>query len=380
MAANSKTRKKILFVDDSADFLAVFSQAMEVASKGEWEVITAHNAAKALEILEQTHGISLAVIDSQMPLVDGLQLIRLLGRKYPNLPKAILTGFPNESDRQACLSSGADLYLHKPTKSDEMQTIFMTLNELARVEADEVGFQGTVRRVGLHDILQMECLGRNSGILEIFNKDTRGEIFIRNGAIIHAQTNDLSGIGAFYNLFAITGGGFKLKPFIEPPAITINKSWEFLLMEASRRRDEGDSPEGEVEESFIEPQPDISAISQISHDLIERATPTESTEPVAISLPKVKIVREKKDPVQINEMAVFASDGQILYEWQCTDIELRKRLLEFVSEKSREIGQGLELGRFDLVEINRPGNQAVAQIQDETGIYIEVSKAANASN
>src|SRR5690349_20135839 len=121
MAATPKSKKKILFVDDSADFLAVFSQAMEVASKVEWEVFTAHNAAKALELLEQHQGINLAVIDSQMPLVDGLQLIRLLVRKYPNLPKVILTGFPNESDRQACLSSGADLYLHKPTKSDEMQ-------------------------------------------------------------------------------------------------------------------------------------------------------------------------------------------------------------------------------------------------------------------
>lgn len=366
MPATSKPRKKILFVDDSADFLAVFSQAMEVSSKGEWEVFTAHNAAQALELLEQHQTINLAVIDSQMPLVDGLQLIRLLGRKYPSLPKAILTGFPNESDRQACLSSGADLYLHKPTKSDEMQTIFMTLNELARVDGDEVGFQGTVRRVGLHDILQMECLGRNSGILEIFNKDTRGDIFIKTGSIVHAQTEALSGLEAFYALFSITGGGFKLKPFVDPPAITINKSWEFLLMEASRRRDEGDAPEGAVQETIIE-----------SHE----GQATESAPPQPVVLPKVRINTEKRDPVQINEMAVFASDGQVLYEWQCTDVELRKRLLEFVTEKSKEIGHGLNLGHFDLLEINRPGSQAVAQIQDDTGIYIEVSKAnAAASN
>ncbi|MDB6024356.1 MAG: Response regulator receiver protein [Verrucomicrobiales bacterium] len=357
MSATSKPRKKILFVDDSADFLAVFSQAMEVTSKGEWEVFTSHNAAQALEILERGP-INLAVIDSQMPLVDGLQLIRLLGRKYPNLPKAILTGFPNESDRQACLSSGADLYLHKPTKSDEMQTIFMTLNELARVDTDEVGFQGTVRRVGLHDILQMECLGRNSGILEIFNNDIRGEIFIRTGSIIHSQTQTLSGLEAFYHLFSISGGGFKLKAFIEPPAVTISKSWEFLLMEASRRRDEGNTSEGEVEETIME-----------SHE----AAPEVPDLPLV--LPKVKIPKEKKGPVQIQEMAVFASDGQVLYEWQCTDIELRKRLLEFVSGQSKQIAQGLDLGRFDLVEIHSAAHQTVAQIQDDTGIYLEVSNA-----
>ncbi len=367
----AKIKKKVLFVDDSADFLDIFSQAMEVASKGEWEVLTGHNAAKALSLLEEHPGVSLAVIDSQMPLVDGLQLIRLLGRKYPHLPKAILTGFPNESDRQACLSNGADLYLHKPSTSDEMQTIFMTLNELARVEQEEVGFQGTVRRVGLHDILQMECLGRNSGILEIFNKDTRGEIFIRTGSIIHAQTESLSGIDAFYQLFSIAGGGFKLKAFVEPPAVTINKSWEFLLMEASRRRDEGNNPEGEVQETVIESQ-EIPSIESTA----EASAPPAPVMPV----PPVRIPTERRDPVQINEMAVFAADGQVLYEWQCTDIELTKRLLEFVSENSKQIAQGLELGRFDLVEFHNSKNRRVAQIQDESGIYIQVSKAAIAAN
>jgi hypothetical protein len=151
-----------------------------------------------------------------------------------------------------------------------------------------------------------------------------------------------------------------LRAFIEPPAITINKSWEFLLMEASRRRDEGNSPEGEVVET------------EVSQEI---PPPPELPEGPLV-LPEVRISREKRDPAQINEMAVFASDGQVLYEWQCSDIEARKRLLEFVSEQSRQMAQGLELGRFDLVEIISAGNQAVAQIQDDTGIYVALSKAA----
>ena len=48
MPADAKAKKKILFVDDSAEFLDIFTQAMVAQSQGEWEVYTAANAGKAL--------------------------------------------------------------------------------------------------------------------------------------------------------------------------------------------------------------------------------------------------------------------------------------------------------------------------------------------
>src|SRR4051794_41050540 len=112
MPSDFKHRKKVLFVDDSSEFLDIFTQAMEIQSQGEWEVHTALDADKALAMLqEQT--MNLTVIDPQMPLVDGLQLLKLIGMKHPNLPKVILTGCPNPHDRAAALSSDADLYLEK---------------------------------------------------------------------------------------------------------------------------------------------------------------------------------------------------------------------------------------------------------------------------
>src|SRR4051812_5397668 len=145
-----KTKKKILFVDDSIDFLEIFTAAMEIQSKGDWEVHTATDAGKALAVLQE-HPMNLAVVDAQMPLVDGLQLLKLIGMKHPNLPKVVLTGCPNPHDRAASLANGADLYLEKPTSPEGIETIYSTLNELARVETEEQGFQGTLRRVGLND-------------------------------------------------------------------------------------------------------------------------------------------------------------------------------------------------------------------------------------
>ena len=349
MSGENKPKKRILFVDDSAEFLDIFTQAMEVHSQGEWEIYTASNAGKALSTLEE-HSVHLVVVDAQMPLIDGLQLLKLIGNKYPNLPKAVLTGFPNPTDRATSVSNGAELYLEKPTSAEGMHTIFTTLNELARVDSEE-GFQGTIRRVGLHDILQMECLGRNSAILEVFNKETRGEIFIRNGSIIHAQAGEISGEEGFFHLLSISGGGFKLKPFVAPPRISISKSWEHLLMESATLKDH---------EQHGVPEPDEQPV-------------VEAVPETPLRLPKIS--RGKKELIQISEIAVFSSQGEVLHEWQCADVELRKRYLEFISEKAKQLAQGLALGRLDYVEMQGNNKRVVAQLQPDAGVYIAAARA-----
>ena len=39
---------------------------------------------------------------------------------------------------------------------------------------------------------------------------------------------------AFNKILALAGGEFDLKPFVAPPQISIEGSWEFLVMEAMR--------------------------------------------------------------------------------------------------------------------------------------------------
>jgi hypothetical protein len=100
------------------------------------------------------------------------------------------------------------------------------------------GFQGMLRRVGLQDVIQMECLGRNSSIVEVQDQQMRGRIYIENGSIIHAAAGDGTGERALQQLLALAGGSFELLPFEPPPQRTIKGQWESLLMEAARLRDE----------------------------------------------------------------------------------------------------------------------------------------------
>ena len=118
-----------------------------------------------------------------------------------------------------------------------MKAVFTTLNELI-TWAQHKGFSGMLRQVGLPDVIQMECLGRNSSILEVRNQRLHGQIYIETGAIVHATAGALAGEKAFYRLLSLTGGEFRLQPFKKPPERTVHGQWEFLLIEAARIHDE----------------------------------------------------------------------------------------------------------------------------------------------
>jgi len=201
-----------------------------------WEIHRAATADQALAALQQK-AIDLVVLDIGMPVLDGMQLLTLIHRRYPDVKKAILTGSAVAGNRESCLASGAELFIHKPLSGEGMKAVFTTLNELISW-AQGRGFSGMLRQVGLSDVIQMECLGRNSSILEVRNQRMHGHIYIETGAIVHATAGALTGEKAFYRLLSLTGGEFRLQPFKKPAERTVHGQWEFLIIEAARLHDE----------------------------------------------------------------------------------------------------------------------------------------------
>src|SRR5687768_9917695 len=180
--------KRLLFVDDNADFLAIVQTILGGIAGEKWELYTAQNAGMALQVL-QDNQVDLVVVDMHMPVVDGFQFLALLSRKHPNVPKAVMTSDVSEAHRAACLSRGAEAFLQKPALPQDWQTIYATLSELMKSQVEE-GFRGVLRRVGLQDVLQMECLSRNSSVLEVQTRNAQGAIYIHNGQIIHAEVGE----------------------------------------------------------------------------------------------------------------------------------------------------------------------------------------------
>jgi CheY-like chemotaxis protein len=218
-----------LFVDDEAPFLEILKVLMEALSGGTWEVSTADTPSKAFGIL-QNQPMDLVVLDLQMGDLDGMQMLSMLNRSYPNVQKVVLTGFANEKYRAACLGNGAELFLEKPTQENGWEELFTTLNKLQRFKP-AAGFRGVLRRVGMHDVLQMECTAKNSSVVEVSDGTMIGLVFVEKGQIIHAHFGDMTGADALNSLMSLAGGQVNLKPFQDPGARTISGAWESLLME-----------------------------------------------------------------------------------------------------------------------------------------------------
>src|SRR5258705_12251004 len=177
--------KRLLFVDDNADFLGIVHSILGEIAGENWEIYTAQNAGGALQVIQEKQ-VALVVVDMHMPVVNGLEFLSLLRRKHPNVPKVVMTSDVTEAHRAACLSRGAEAFLQKPALSQDWRNMYATLNDLARSQSEE-GFRGVLRRVGLQDVLQMECLSRNSSVLEIKTKTVHGLVYIDDGQIVHAE-------------------------------------------------------------------------------------------------------------------------------------------------------------------------------------------------
>lgn len=229
-------KHKVLLVDDSMAFLETIGELFEALSEGTWEIHKAAAADQALAILQQ-YPIALAVFDINMPLLDGVQLLGIAHRRHPEVKMVVLTSNASESRRTTCLATGAELFLEKSASPDGARFLFNVLNDLLRWKQRE-GFSGTLRQVGLADVVQIQCLGRNSCVLDVRTAQADGQIYIHEGAITHAQTGELTGVPALNRLLGLSAGEFHVKPYQSPVEITISGSWEMLVMEAARLRDE----------------------------------------------------------------------------------------------------------------------------------------------
>jgi CheY-like chemotaxis protein len=336
---------QILFVDDDGDFLAMIRDFFVTLGENAWQIHCASSADQALEMLK-TCKIDLVVSDVNMPMLDGIQFLHILNRSHPDLKKVVITANATEEKRSACLAEGAELFIEKPRSAEGLKSIFIMLEELITWTSKE-GFQGVLRRVGLQDVIQMECLGRNSSILKIHNQQLRGRVYIEDGRIIHAQAGDMVGESAFYNLLGLSSGEFQLQPFEPPPKRTIEGQWEFLLMEAARMRDEMIA---QMPATGPAPKPELS--------------PAVNTSTAASDL-----------AARVEETLICSGNGDPLYVWQCPDAHARVALLQNVAQRAASFGQLVPLGNFDRLEIQLAGSRAVAQVKADRMVFVRVATA-----
>jgi CheY-like chemotaxis protein len=334
--------RQILLVDDDTEFTNFFKEFLLSHRPGAWVVHTADHYAPALACLKE-HRVDLVVLDLKMPIMDGQQLLMLLKRTHPELQLVILTSCATPENRAQCLQSGAALFFDKTEIADGLEKIYAALETVASAPTE--GFRGMLRQVGLPEVLQMECLGRKSSILEISSAEASGRIYIHDGSILHAEFGLLQGEGALFELLRLGGGEFLLRPYAKPARRTIDGHWESLLMEAARLHDEALGKRASANPAAA------------------GAAATEIPPPARTSRPP---------PVnrRVQEIVLCSPTGELLYEWQSTGVEQRIHLLNLISKTSTSLARSLSLTRAERLETEAPDTRAVILLQPDRRLFV----------
>jgi CheY-like chemotaxis protein len=114
--------RNVLVVDDDARNIFALTSVLE---NHEVDVISATNGRQAIEIIHDTPGLSMVLMDIMMPEMDGYETMREI-RKEPQfrtLPILALTAKAMKGDREKCLDAGASDYIAKPVNTDQLLSL-----------------------------------------------------------------------------------------------------------------------------------------------------------------------------------------------------------------------------------------------------------------
>src|ERR1041385_1632012 len=229
-----KTRHKILILDDDPAFLDLYKEWLaQLPSKP--EIHTATNGARAMALLE-SEPFRLLICDLKMPKMDGLQVLSIVRRRFPELRTVVMTGVEDEEFRSRAYALGVDLFWLKPDTHQNMKMFLECLESLLGRDADS-GFRG-IQSKSLMDILQMECLSQSSTVFRITRGSLIGKIWIQNGDLIDAEAEGARGEAAFRRILEWKSGTFESLPAEPDRERTIIKSVNALLLETAQAMDE----------------------------------------------------------------------------------------------------------------------------------------------
>ena len=119
---------KVLIVDDEQDFLNIISDRLKTR---DMNVSTAASAKDAIRCIDE-ESYDAVVLDLMMPEMDGLQTLKIMKEKNPDLQVILLTGHATVEKGIEAMKLGAMDLLEKPA---DLATI---VERIKRAKAEKI--------------------------------------------------------------------------------------------------------------------------------------------------------------------------------------------------------------------------------------------------
>lgn len=236
LAKLDRAAGRILIVDP-AEF-STSSMAPLLTNDG-YDVSVVSTTETAWESIQQ-HSPDLILCGLAQPKNGGLALCQKCkgSAATAHVPFLFLMTRDEEKRTAECLRVGADDFLVKPV---DPELLFLKLHKLTKAPFSDTsltGVNGKLEDMSFTDMIQILSAGAKNMEVTLKRPGQEGQVFLREGNVIHAATDTLQGDEAFYELMKWREGSFTTKPCTTFPAATIQASTTSLLMEGSRLSDE----------------------------------------------------------------------------------------------------------------------------------------------
>ena len=237
-----KGKPRVLIADEQKDFrrlmkMRLVNEGLIVTETGGCE-----NAMKLL--LKEPPDLVVADVDadsnSAFQLLNEMREDKMLCR----IPFVLVSRRADRVLKIRALREGVDDFL---CKDDDLEELVARVQNILTREAirrggakprKRRGITGDLENLGLPDIVQILAMGMKSARVTLVAEGHEGCLWLENGNLVHARTEQLEGESALHAMLGWSGGEFVIEHGLRSKKTTLVGDTMYLLMEGMRKMDE----------------------------------------------------------------------------------------------------------------------------------------------
>ena len=220
----------VLIIEDEDNLREALLDGLATAIEG-LRVTGAASVEAAERMIEDYGWPQVVVSDIRLPGRSGIDFLIEIQERQMRVKAILISAYTSSAALEQVDNGGALRFLPKPFDLAD-------LVDSVRMALEHQEFSGNASGITFLDILQVLHMGKKSAALRLRNGDRVGHIYMEDGEVVHADCGELQGGNAFNALVEWQAPAFKVHA--DPPWVkrTIETSFGFLLMEATRLADE----------------------------------------------------------------------------------------------------------------------------------------------
>lgn len=135
---------RILVADDDPDIRMSLSERLRWLGH---DVVTAADGQEALAAVE-AHALDLAFLDVSMPRLNGIEALKLIRKRWPNLPVVVVTAYGTIRLAVEAMKEGAVDFMTKPFEQGQIDQTLTTITDRMGQRVDITRLMGEIT----HDV------------------------------------------------------------------------------------------------------------------------------------------------------------------------------------------------------------------------------------